>query len=52
MAIVPTDDVVSLLAQDHEALRERLMEFESAPPGSRAELFRELVAQLVRHEVA
>jgi hemerythrin superfamily protein len=48
MAIVPTDDVVSLLAQDHEALRERLLEFESAPPGSRPDLFRELV----RHEVA
>jgi hemerythrin superfamily protein len=52
MAIVPTDDLVSLLAQDHEALRERLMEFESAPSESRSDLFGELVAQLVRHEVA
>jgi hemerythrin superfamily protein len=52
MAIVPTDDVVSLLAQDHEAIRERLMEFEGAQPELRSELFRELTAQLVRHEVA
>jgi hemerythrin superfamily protein len=52
MAIVPTDDLVSLLAQDHEAIRERLMEFESARPEWRAELFRELMAQLVRHESA
>jgi hemerythrin superfamily protein len=52
MAIVPTDDVVSLLAQDHEAIRERLKELESARPERRAELFRELTAQLVRHEKA
>jgi hemerythrin superfamily protein len=52
MAIVPTDDLVSLLVQDHEAIRERLMEFESVRPEMRAELFRELRAQLVRHEVA
>lgn len=52
MAIVPTDDLVSLLAQDHETIRERLMEFESVRPERRAELFRELMAQLVRHEAA
>jgi hemerythrin superfamily protein len=52
MAIVPTDDIVSLLAQDHETIRERLLEFESAQPEIRSALFRELTAQLVRHEVA
>jgi hypothetical protein len=52
MAIVPTDDIVSLLTQDHEAIRERFMELETSEPEVRAQLFRELTQQLVRHEVA
>src|SRR5580698_8370915 len=52
MAVVPTDDIVALLEQDHEAVRERLLEFESAVPGHRAALFVELTTELSRHEVA
>jgi len=51
MGIVPTDDVISLLTQDHEAIKERLFELEHADPGMRAQLFWELTEQLVRHEV-
>src|ERR1039458_2111283 len=52
MAIVPTDDIIALLAQDHEAIRERLTELEASKPAARAQLFSELTQQLVRHEVA
>lgn len=51
MGIAPSDDVVSLLTQDHSAVRQRLAEFDSAAPASRAELFWKLMDQLVRHEV-
>jgi len=51
MGIVPTDDVISLLAQDHEAIKERLSELGLADPGLRGQLFWELTDQLVRHEV-
>jgi hemerythrin superfamily protein len=52
MAVLPTDDIVTLLAQDHETVGQRLAELESAAPELRADLFWELVTQLVRHEVA
>ena len=52
MGIAPADDVVSLLTQDHAAIRQRLSEFDSAGASSRAELFWKLTDQLVRHEVA
>lgn len=52
MGIVPTDDLVSLLAQDHEAIRERFFELGHADPDVRGQLFWELRDQLVRHEVA
>lgn len=52
MGIAPSDDVVSLLTQDHAAVRQRLSEFDTADPESRAELFWKLTDQLVRHEVA
>jgi hypothetical protein len=52
MTIVPTDDVVALLTQDHEAIRERLLECEDAMPEDRAALFWELTVELIRHEVA
>jgi iron-sulfur cluster repair protein YtfE (RIC family) len=52
MGILPTDDIVTLLAQDHEAVSQRLSELDAAPAEARAELFWELVNQLVRHEVA
>jgi hemerythrin superfamily protein len=52
MAVLPTDDIVTLLAQDHETVGQRLSELESAAPELRSDLFWELVQQLVRHEVA
>jgi hemerythrin superfamily protein len=52
MAVVPTDDIVALLEQDHVAIEERLLELENADPGRRAVLFRELTMELSRHEVA
>jgi hemerythrin superfamily protein len=52
MGIVPTDDVISLLAQDHEAIGERFSELGHAGPDVRGQLFWELMDQLVRHEVA
>jgi iron-sulfur cluster repair protein YtfE (RIC family) len=51
MGIVPTDDVISLLAQDHEAIKERFSELGHAEPNLREQLFWELSEQLVRHEV-
>jgi hemerythrin superfamily protein len=52
MGIVPTDDIISLLEQDHQAVRERFSELEAAGVDDRAQLFWELMEQLVRHEVA
>jgi len=52
MGIVPTDDLISLLAQDHEAIKERFFELGHADPDVRGQLFWELMDQLVRHEVA
>jgi iron-sulfur cluster repair protein YtfE (RIC family) len=52
MTIAPTDDVISLLTQDHEAIKQRLKQFDGALPEHRAELFWKLMDQLVRHEVA
>jgi hypothetical protein len=52
MAVVPTNDIVALLEQDHAAIRERLLELENAHPADRAVLFRELTMELSRHEVA
>ncbi len=52
MPLAPSDDIVSLLTQDHEAIRQRLSEVCDAPPESRKELFWKLTDQLVRHEVA
>jgi hemerythrin superfamily protein len=52
MGIMPTDDIISLLRQDHEAVQERFSEFRAAPPDARLQLFWELTEQLVRHEVA
>jgi hypothetical protein len=52
MGIVPTDDLISLLAQDHEAIKERFSELGHADPDVRGQLFWELMDQLVRHEVA
>jgi hemerythrin superfamily protein len=48
----PADDLVSVITQDHNAVRQRLSEFDSASPDSREELFWKLTDQLVRHEVA
>jgi hemerythrin superfamily protein len=52
MGIVPTDDLISLLEQDHQAIRERFSELDGAAADDRPHLFWELVEQLVRHEVA
>jgi hypothetical protein len=52
MGIVPTDDLLSLLAQDHEAIKERFFELGHADPDVRGQLFWELMDQLIRHEVA
>jgi hemerythrin superfamily protein len=52
MGIVPTDDLISLLAQDHESIAERFSELGHAGPEARGRLFWELMEQLVRHEVA
>ena len=51
MGVAPTDDLVTVITQDHNAVRQRLSEFDSAPPEVRAELFWRLMDQLVRHEV-
>jgi Hemerythrin HHE cation binding domain len=51
MGVAPTDDIVFVITQDHTALRQRLSEFETASPDTRAELFWKLTDQLVRHEV-
>ena len=42
MTVTPTDDITALLEQDHEAIRERLSELETADPDDRATLFAEL----------
>jgi hemerythrin superfamily protein len=52
MSVTPTDDITTLLEQDHQAIRERLVELESAHPSDRTALFSELTAALTRHEVA
>jgi hemerythrin superfamily protein len=52
MTVIPTDDITALIEQDHQAIRERLLEFEKADPSSRAALFHELTTELTRHEVA
>jgi iron-sulfur cluster repair protein YtfE (RIC family) len=52
MSVAPTDDVVSLLTQDHAAVKQRFAEFDDAPVDVRAELFWKLTDQLIRHEVA
>jgi hypothetical protein len=51
MTIGPSDDLVSLLTQDHAAIRQRLDEISDAADDSRAELFWKLTDQLVRHEI-
>lgn len=51
MPLAPRDDIVSLLTQDHEAVRQRLSEICDAPAEAREELFWKLTDQLVRHEV-
>ncbi|HEX3796003.1 MAG TPA: hemerythrin domain-containing protein [Acidimicrobiales bacterium] len=52
MSIAPHDDLVSLLTGDHEAVKQRFAEFETALPEFRAELFWKLMDQLIRHEAA
>jgi iron-sulfur cluster repair protein YtfE (RIC family) len=52
MTIAPADDVVSLMIQDHQAVKDTFAAFESTPPESRAGLFRTLTEQMVRHEIA
>jgi hemerythrin superfamily protein len=52
MTVIPTDDITALIEQDHEAIRERLLELENADSSNRAALFRELMTELTRHEVA
>jgi Hemerythrin HHE cation binding domain len=51
MDLAPADDLVSLLTQDHAAVRQRLAEFDSAVAENRSELFWKLTDQLVRHEI-
>lgn len=48
----PHDDVVSLITQDHAAVKMRFAEFDTVSPESRSELFWKLTDQLVRHEAA
>jgi hemerythrin superfamily protein len=50
-SVTPENNIVSLLAQDHAAVKDRLSEFDLASPESRDELFWTLTDQLVRHEV-
>ncbi len=52
MTVIPTDDITALIEQDHEAIKERLWELESADSSTRAALFHELMTELTRHEVA
>lgn len=44
--------IIEELRHDHEEVRELLSKLESARPEEREDLFHELVAELVRHEVA
>jgi hemerythrin superfamily protein len=52
MTVIPTDDLTALIEQDHEAIRERLLELEHADSSSRATLFGELTMELTRHRAA
>jgi hypothetical protein len=52
VTVAPADDVVSLITQDHAAIEQRFIEFETASPGTHGELFVRLRDQLVRHEYA
>jgi hemerythrin superfamily protein len=52
MTVIPTDDITALIEQDHEAIKERLLELENADSSNRAALFHELTTELIRHEVA
>ncbi len=52
MTVAPSDDVLSLIMQDHAAIEQRFSEFDSAAPETHAELFVRLRDQLVRHEYA
>jgi hemerythrin superfamily protein len=47
-----TVDIVDLLVQDHRDAQQRLAKIVAVSPGSREELFWEIVPQLIRHEVA
>jgi hypothetical protein len=51
MGVAPADEIVFVITQDHTAIRQRLAEFDTASPETRAELFWKLTDQLVRHEV-
>lgn len=46
------DDIVELLAQDHQTAKRLPNQITTAQPSVREELFWELVPELVRHEVA
>ncbi len=48
----PETDIVALLLQDHAAIEELLAGYEGLGDEQREDRFRELVHQLVRHEVA
>jgi hypothetical protein len=50
--LAPADDVISLITQDHAAIEQRFLEFDSASPDTHGELFVRLRDQLVRHEYA
>lgn len=52
MTVTPSEDVVSLITQDHAAIEQRFTELDSAAPGTHSELFAKLRDQLVRHEYA
>lgn len=52
MSVPPPEGLVGSLEQDHEEIKRRFADLESAGPDTRAELFWKLTDQLVRHEVA
>lgn len=47
-----TQDIITLITQDHEEVRQLLAQIETAEAEERGELFRTLVGELARHEAS
>lgn len=45
-------DIIDLIHEDHQQVRELFSRIETTPPGERADLFQTIVYELARHEAA